>query len=162
MSIEDFIFFTPTQLAEARKQAVYTNNERIVNEFNNLFKYITQEVQRELNAKLLAKTQSTWEKTDSKQCSISFFAHELISKHLLVSNQEEIIVSYYSFNRHKNLNERLYDIVCSTRGDKHIKLNYFICDLLIPIISKLEKIGYAIRWDFYTNVWGFTVTWKLI
>ena len=161
MTTEDFVFFTPEQLIQARRQAVSINKERVVNEFNDLFKHVTQEVQREINAKLLAATQSTWEKIDAEQCSLRFSANELLLKHLN-EDQREMIVSYYSFNSHKNIDERLYDNVASTLSDKLIKLNYFQCDLLIPIATKMAEIGYTIEWDLYPNAWGFTVTWKLI
>lgn len=161
MTTEDFVFFTPEQLIQARRQAVSINKERVVNEFNDLFKHVTQEVQREINAKLLAATQSTWEKIDAEQCSLRFSANELLLKHLN-EDQREMIVSYYSFNSHKNIDERLYDNVAATLSDKLIKLNYFQCDLLIPIATKMAEIGYTIEWDLYPNAWGFTVTWKLI
>lgn len=161
MTTEDFMFFTPEQLIQARRQAISINKERVVNEFNELFKHVTQEVQREINAKLLAATQSTWEKIDAEQCSLRFSANELLLKHLN-EDQREMIVSYYSFNSHKNIDERLYDNVASTLSDKLIKLNYFQCDLLIPIATKMAEIGYTIEWDLYPNAWGFTVTWKLI
>jgi hypothetical protein len=73
-----------------------------------------------------------------------------------------MIASYYSFNSHKNLDERLYDNVASTLSDKLIKLNYFQCDLLIPIILKLAEIGYTIELGLEPDVWNFIVNWKLI
>lgn len=161
MSSEDFVFFTPSQLIEARQHAIVTNKERIVSEFNELFNRTSHEVQHEINAKLLAATQSTWEKTDAEQCSLRFSANEIILRRL-DKDQREMIASYYSFNSHKNIDERLYDNVGSTLNDKLIKLNYFQCDLLIPIATKLAEIGYTIEWDSYPNAWGFTVTWKLI
>jgi hypothetical protein len=161
MSTDNFAFFTPEQLREARKHAVAVNKERNVNEFNDLFKHVTQEVQEEINAKLLAATHTTWDKSDADQCSLRFSANELIFKHLN-EDQREMIASYYSFNNHKNIDDRLYDNVVSTLSEKLIKLNYFQCDLLIPIALKLAEIGYTIEWDLYPNAWGFTVTWKLI
>lgn len=77
MSTNNFAFFTPEQLREARKHAVAVNKQRNMNEFNDLFKHVTQEVQEEINAKLLAATQSAWEKTDAVQCSLRFSANEL-------------------------------------------------------------------------------------
>jgi hypothetical protein len=77
MSGEDFVFFTPEQLVEARQHAIVTNKERIVSEFTELFERITHEVQHEINAKLLSATQSTWEKTNAEQCSLRFYANEL-------------------------------------------------------------------------------------
>ena len=161
MTTDNFAFFTPEQLIQARKQAVAVNTERVVNEYNELFKRVTREVQEEINTKLLAATQSTWEKIDAEQCSLRFSANELLLKHLN-EDQREMIVLYYSFNSHKNIDERLYDNVVSTVSDKLIKLNYFQCDLLIQIVLKLAETGYTIEWDLYPNAWGFIVTWKLI
>lgn len=160
-SQDDFVFFTPAQLIEARQRAIVTNKERIEKEYNELFEKITHEVQHEINAKLLAATQSTWETSDAEQCSIRFYTSELILRRLN-EDQREMVVSYYSFNSHKNLDARLYDNVVSTLCDKLIKLNYFQCDLIIPIIAKLSENGYSLKWDLSPNAWGFTVTWKLI
>jgi len=157
MSSEEFAFYTPSQLIEARQQAIATNKERIVNEFAELFTRITYEVQHEINAKLLAATQSTWEQSDATQCSLKFCANELIFKRL-TEEQKEMIVSYYSFNNHKNLDERLYD---STVSDRDAKINYFKCDLIIPMALKLSEIGYGVEWHLFPNDWGFSVNWKL-
>jgi len=89
-----------------------------------------------------------------------FFADELVTCHL-TELEREIIALYYSFNKHNNLDNRLYDIVISTHSDKLVKLNYFKCDVLIPIIFKLEKIGYTIEWDLNTCSWAFIVNCKM-
>lgn len=161
MSSDDFTFFTPAQLIEARHQSIVTNKERIVCEYTELFERITHEVQHEINAKLMTATTSTWEQSDANQCSLRFFANELVSNKL-TETERDMIVSYYSFNSHKNLDQRLYDNVVSTLSDKLIKLTYFQCDLLIPIILKLAEIGYAIELGLDQNDWGFIVNWKLI
>ena len=44
MSTDNFTFFTPEQLREARKHAVDVNKER----YNALFKQVTEEVQEEI------------------------------------------------------------------------------------------------------------------
>jgi hypothetical protein len=161
MSEEEFVFFTPSQLIESRQHAIKINKERVVREFTELFKKITQEVQTEINTKLLAATTSTWEQLDATQCSLRFSANELILKRL-TEEQRDMIVSYYSFNAHMNIDDKLYDNVVSTLSDKLTKINYFQCDLLIPIAFKLADIGYKIEWDLYPNAWGFIVNWKLI
>lgn len=161
MSDDDFAFFTPSQLIEARHHAIVINKERIVNEFTELFTRITYEVQCEINAKLMASTTSTWEKSDATQCSLKFCANELIFKRLTEEHRETIIL-YYSFNSHKNLDERLYNNVVSTLSDKLIKINHFQCDLLMPIAFKLAEIGYNVDLDLCPNDWGFIVNWKLI
>ena len=161
MSSDDFTFFTPAQLIEARHQSIVTNKERTVCEYTELFERITHEVQHEINAKLMTATTSTWEQSDANQCSLKFSSNDLIFKRL-TEEERETIASYYSFNSHKNLDQRLYDNVVSTLSDKLIKLTYFQCDLLIPIIFKLADIGYTIEWDLYPNAWGFIVNWKLI
>jgi hypothetical protein len=161
MSEYDFAFFTPSQLIEARQDAIVTNKERIVGEFTELFKRITHEVQHEMNAKLMAATTSTWKQSDATQCSLQFGANDLIFKRL-TEEDRETIVSYYSFNNHKNLDQRLYDNVVSTLSDKLININNFQCDLLIPIVFKLAEIGYNIELDLCPNAWGFIVNWKLI
>lgn len=161
MSNDDFTFFTPAQLIEARHQSIVTNKERIVCEYTELFERITHEVQLEINAKLMAATTSTWEQSDATQCSLKFCANELVSNKL-TETERVMIVSYYSFNSHKNLDERLYDNVVLTLSDKLIKLTYFQCDLFIPIILKLAEIGYAIELGLDQNDWGVIVNWKLI
>jgi hypothetical protein len=161
MSEEEFIFFTPSQLIEARQNAIVTNKERIVCEFAELFKRKKNEVQCEINAKLMTATTSTWKETDANQCSLTFSSDEIIFKRL-TEEDREIILSYYLFNSHKNLDQRLYDNVVSNVNDKLIKLNYFKCDLLIPILSKLTEIGYTIELDLLPNDWVFIVNWKLI
>jgi hypothetical protein len=161
MSEDDFVFFTPSQLIEARQDAIVTNKERIVGEFTELFKKTTQEVQSEMNAKLMAATTSTWKQSDATQCSLKFSANDLIFKRL-TEEDKETILSYYSFNSHKNLDQRLYDNVVSTLSDKLININNFQCDLLIPIVFKLAEIGYNVELDLFPNAWGFIVNWKLI
>jgi hypothetical protein len=156
MSIEDFTFFTPSQLVEARNQAIVTNKEKITSEFNKLFSRMRNDVKHNINAKLVAAATSGW--FDE---SIKFSPADLICKQL-TEEERNVIASYYGFNNHLNLdNSKLYNDGVSTMSTKLIHLNYFMCDILIPITKNLEEIGYTIEWDLFPNAWTFAVNWKL-
>lgn len=154
------VFFTPAQLIEARQQAIATNKEKIVNEFTELFNETKTAVEEIINAKLLAASTSTWEQTEATQCALNFNAYDLIFEKF-TDEQREIVFAYYKHNNHLNLDAELYSKV-TPLTDRVVRLHYFSCDLLIPIILKLASSGYEIKVDYDENAWGFTLMWKLI
>ena len=157
---EEFAFYTPAELVEARQQAVTTNKERIQREFADMFNKTAQYVRNEINEKLMTATTSTWEQSDATMCCLKFGANDLTFK-LLTEEHKETIVSYYTYNNHLNLDERLYDNYDSTSSDRDTNINYFKCDLIIPMAYKLAEIGYGVEWDLFPDAWGFSVNWKL-
>ncbi len=72
MSQEEFAFYTPAELVEARQQAVTTNKERIQREFADIFNKTSQYVRNEINTKLMTATTTTWEQSDATMCCLKF------------------------------------------------------------------------------------------
>lgn len=160
MSSEEFAFFTPEQLVELRNRAIITNKEKIKSDFAELFSRMCVNVKCEINSKLAAAAELTWEQSDAKHCCLKFTPSELICVRL-TDEERDVITRYYSYNNHLNLDERLYNNGVSTMSTKLMHLNYFLCDIIIPIVKKLAEIGYIIEWDLYPNDWTFSVNWKL-
>jgi len=66
---EEFVFYTPEYLQKARYNAKVEKYKKNINEFNELFKKVTEKVQQKINLKLLSYAQLN---LNDEICSLIF------------------------------------------------------------------------------------------
>ena len=149
MSEEEFVFYTPSQLIEARRHAIVTNKEKIRLDYENIKSRLTKKFQYEINEKLMAASTSTWEQTDATEFILRFDIDNMFDCQL--SEPELNIIDKYMVHFNHEKHEK--------NGFNHIV--YLTEHVLTPLFSKLISLGYNVDVD-ETNKVGFLVSWKLI